>query len=148
VPWGWSIVRNEIENIVDADPVAVIVREILADRAQWTGTASDLLQAGINIAGNAMVGNRSGWPKNPRALAGRLRAQTFLRTLGIEISFGREGRLGARTIIITATEEKHPATTSALSAASALMELRRGCNALCLECSINCADAADGADAK
>jgi hypothetical protein len=28
--------------------------------------------------------NRSGWPKSPRALAGRLRrAQTFLRTLGI-----------------------------------------------------------------
>ena len=43
------------------------------------------------------------WPKNPRALAGRLRrAQTFLRTLGIEIVFGREGRLGTRTIRITA----------------------------------------------
>ena len=49
-----------------------------------------------------MVGNRSGWPKSPRALAGRLRrAQTFLRTLGIEIGFGREGRLGTRTITIT-----------------------------------------------
>jgi hypothetical protein len=47
--------------------------------------------------------NRAGWPKNPRALAGRLRrAQTFLRTLGIEIVFGREGRLGMRTIRITA----------------------------------------------
>jgi hypothetical protein len=33
--------------------------------------------------------------QNPRALAGRLRrAQTFLRTLGIEITFSREGRLG------------------------------------------------------
>src|SRR5262249_39447565 len=54
----------------------------------------DLLQVGAN---------RSGWPKSPRALAGRLhRAQTFLRTLGIEIAFGREGRLGTRTITITA----------------------------------------------
>jgi hypothetical protein len=101
--------REAIGNIVDADPVAVLVREIMADRAQWTGSASDLLQAGINVAGKAMVANRSGWLKSPRALAGRLRrAQTFLRTLGIEISFGREGRLGTRTIIITATEEKHP----------------------------------------
>jgi hypothetical protein len=43
--------------------------------AQWTGSGSDLLQAGTN---------RSVWPKNPRALAGRLRrAQTFLRTFGV-----------------------------------------------------------------
>jgi hypothetical protein len=41
-------------------------------------------------------------PKNPRALAARLRrAQTFLRTLGIEMVFGREGRLGTRIITVT-----------------------------------------------
>jgi hypothetical protein len=35
--------------------------------------------------------NLTGWPKSPRALAGRLRrAQTFLRTVGIEIAFGRD----------------------------------------------------------
>jgi hypothetical protein len=95
--------RDAIENIIDADPVAACVREIMADRAQWTGTASDLLQAGTNVAGNSTVGNRFGWPKNPRALAGRLRrAQTFLSTLGIETVFSREGRLGTRTLKITA----------------------------------------------
>ena len=42
----------------------------------------------------------------PRALAGRLRrAQTPLRALGIEIVFGREGRLGTRIIRITAMGE-------------------------------------------
>jgi hypothetical protein len=91
--------RVAIENIIDADPVAALVREIMADRAQWTGSALDLLQVGTN---------RSGWPKSPRALAGRLRrAQTFLRTLGIEIVFGREGRFGTRTIRITAVGETH-----------------------------------------
>jgi hypothetical protein len=50
--------------------------------------------------------HQSGWPKSPRALAGRLRrAQPFLRTLGIEIEFGREGRFGTRTIRITAIGE-------------------------------------------
>jgi hypothetical protein len=89
--------RDAIESIVDADPVAAHVREIMLDKTQWTGSASDLLQVGIN---------RAGWPKSPRALAGRLRrAQTFLRILGIEIVFGREGRLGTRTIRITAVEE-------------------------------------------
>jgi len=34
-----------------------------------------------------------GWPKNPRALAGRLRgAQTFLRALGIEITYFQSRR--------------------------------------------------------
>jgi hypothetical protein len=89
--------RVATENIVDADPVAACVREIMADRAQWTGSASDLLQVGAS---------RSGWPKSPRALAGRLRrAQTFLRALGIVIVFGREGRFGTRTIRITAIGE-------------------------------------------
>src|SRR5262249_15232235 len=98
--------REAIENIVEADPVAARVREMMADRTQWAGSASDLLLAGANIAGNPMVGNRSGWPKSPRALAGRLRrAQTPLRALGIEIVFGREGRLGTRTIRITAMSE-------------------------------------------
>ena len=69
----------------------------MADRAQWTGSASDLLQVGTS---------RTGWPKSPRALAGRLRrAQTFLRTVGIEIAFGREGRFGTRTIRITVIDE-------------------------------------------
>ena len=95
--------RAAIENIIDTDPVAALVREIMADRGQWTGSASDLLQLGTN---------RSGWPKSPRALAGRLRrAQTFLRTLGIEIAFGREGRLGMRIIRITAMGENRSHNT-------------------------------------
>jgi hypothetical protein len=65
--------RDAIENMIDADPVAAHVRELMADRAQWTGSASDLLQVGMNIGGNAIAAwIRSGWPKNPRALAGRL----------------------------------------------------------------------------
>jgi hypothetical protein len=67
-----------------------------------------------------LIWNRSGWPKNPRALAGRLRrAQTFLRTLGIEIVFGREGRLGTRTITITAIgEDQSPNIVSTVSRVS------------------------------
>jgi hypothetical protein len=42
-------------------------------------------------------------PKNPCALAARLRL--FLRTLGIEMVFGREGRLGTRIITVTTRGE-------------------------------------------
>jgi hypothetical protein len=41
--------REAIENIVDADPVAARVREIMTDRAHWSGSASDLLLAGSNL---------------------------------------------------------------------------------------------------
>ena len=50
--------------------------------------------------------------KESPPLAGRLRrAQSFLRTLGIEIVFGREGRLGTRTIRITAMGENQTHNT-------------------------------------
>jgi len=43
--------RAAIENIIDADPVAALVREMMADRAQWRGSASDLLQVDTNRSG-------------------------------------------------------------------------------------------------
>src|SRR5262245_47968138 len=91
----------------------------MADKAQWRGSASDLLQIGAN---------RSGWPKSPRALAGRLRrAQAFLRTLGIEIVFGREGRFGTRTIRITAIGESQlHDTVSIVSTVSRISDNRSG----------------------
>ena len=80
-------------------PVAASVRDIMAAQASWSGNASDLLRKGADRAGNGGAPRDRGWPKSPRALAGRLRrAQTALRTLGIEIAFGREGRVGTRII--------------------------------------------------
>jgi hypothetical protein len=62
----------------------------MIDRTMWTGSASELLRL---CAEHARVDISNA--KNPRALAGRLRrAQTFLRMLGIEITFSREGRHG------------------------------------------------------
>jgi hypothetical protein len=88
---------------------AACVREIVAERSSWTGSAADLLQAG---AGHSSTD----WPKNPRALAGRLRrTQTFLRGLGIEITFSREGRAGSRLIRIRATRENTVCTVSSVS---------------------------------
>jgi hypothetical protein len=52
-------------------------------------------------------------PKDPRTLAGRLRrAQTFLRVVGIDIAFSREGRAGNRVIRMRATHENSIGTVS------------------------------------
>jgi hypothetical protein len=91
--------RVAIECIIDADPVAACVREIMAERSSWTGTAAALLRAGAERGADGISSDRSGWPQNPRALAGRLRrAQAFLRALGIDITFSRGGRDGSRII--------------------------------------------------
>jgi len=95
--------RAAIEGIIDADPVAGCVREIMAERSSWTGSAADLLRVGADRNAGSIYKD-SDWPKNPRALAGRLRrAQTFLRALGIEVAFGREGRVGSRVIRMRTT---------------------------------------------
>jgi predicted metal-dependent phosphoesterase TrpH len=80
--------RASIDDVVDADPVAACVREIMATRSAWTGSATDLLRAGADLTDDGIWRGNAGWPQNPRALAGRLRrAQTFLRAVGIDIAF-------------------------------------------------------------
>jgi hypothetical protein len=108
--------RAAIEGIIEADPVATCVRAIMADRTTWTGSASDLLRL-CSESARYDTPTGTAWAKNPRALAGRLRrAQTFLRTLGIEITFSREGRTGTRMIRVSTSGENTVGTVSIVSA--------------------------------
>ena len=85
----------------------------MAERSAWTGSAADLLRA-ADLAGDELLEEkRADWPKTPRALAGRLRrAQTFLGTLGIGITFWREGRMGTRMIRVSTSAEDTVSTVS------------------------------------
>jgi hypothetical protein len=106
----------------------------------WTGSASDLLRLCAESAREKARGGA--WAKSPRALAGRLqRAQTFLRTLGIEIAFSREGRTGTRMISVSTSPENIVSTVSMVSARSS--GSRHGQASLAGDR----ADGADGADA-
>lgn len=116
--------EDAVEGVIDADPIAAAVRALMAARTEWTGTASELLGA-LGVMAGERVAKAKTWPDSPRALAGRLRrAATFLRKIGIEIGFGREGRARTRVIRITtapadAASERggvQPSTSSASSA--------------------------------
>src|SRR5262245_14707253 len=108
-----------VEGLIDADPVAICVRRLMTQRASWSGTASDLPRAATDLIGEDVSKSGAEWPKNAGNLAGRLRrAQTFLRTLGIEISFSREGRAGTRTITISSAVESRAVSVSAVSSVS------------------------------
>ncbi len=112
--------RTAIGSVIEADPVAAGVRDIMAKQTTWTGNASDLLRAGADAFRDDGARRSPGWPKSPRTLAGRLRrAQTSLRTLGIEIAFSREGRAGTRIIRMSASHESPPRKRSVPSAPSA-----------------------------
>ena len=100
--------RAAVESIIEADPLANCVRTMMRERTSWTGSASDLLRLCAEGTREDTLIASPPWAKNPRALAGRLRrAQTFLRMLGIEITFAREGRSGARIIRLSALGQSH-----------------------------------------
>jgi hypothetical protein len=66
--------RTAIETVIEADPVAACVRDIVAERPTWTGNASDLLRIGADPAGNggsprpelAEISARAGGPTASR----------------------------------------------------------------------------------
>jgi hypothetical protein len=87
----------------------------MSERSSWTGSAADLLRGSLEDTGEIPM-TSIGWPKNPRALAGRLRrAQTFLRALGIDIAFSREGRAGSRVIRMRTSLESTVSTVSSVT---------------------------------
>jgi hypothetical protein len=113
--------KGAAEDVIEGDLIAAAVRALMVTRAEWTGTATELL--------NVLTGTRSeldrkskAWPDSPRALAGRLRrAATFLREAGIQVNFDREGHARTRIIRIAKTPENAGALRSAPSASAAAL---------------------------
>jgi hypothetical protein len=90
-----------VDIILEADLVATAVQSLMAQRKEWAGTASQLLAALEGIAGERVAKSKY-WPSSPEVLGRSLRRPaTFLRKVGIEITFNREGR--TRKILITRT---------------------------------------------
>ncbi|MBX3552904.1 MAG: hypothetical protein KF697_10625 [Pseudolabrys sp.] len=71
----------------------------MAARTEWTGTASELLGALVEMAGERITSLRP--RRTARGARGLLLAATFLRKIGIDIGFEREGRARTRIIRIT-----------------------------------------------
>jgi hypothetical protein len=111
---------DAVESVIEADPVATAVREMIAERTEWSGTAEDLLGRLCDAVPPALRKEQT-WPKNPRALSGRLRrAATFLRKAGVMIVFNeRSGKDRRRLIRIRLGSDNASSFSSAPSASSA-----------------------------
>lgn len=92
------------QSVLEADSIALLVRELVDQRTVWTGTCADLLEELSSLLSD-VTARPKGWPDSPRKLSGRLRrAAGPLRTVGIEIEFSREGsRTRSRIITITSS---------------------------------------------
>jgi len=145
-----------VDGVIEGDPIAAAVRAMMATRTEWTGTASELLRALAEAAGERTTKSSKTWPDSPRALAGRLRrAATFLRKVGIEIGFEREGRARTRMIRIATVPNHaapdhvgaHPSASSAPTASVPKSDTANGFAAPRLRTDANDADGrADGND--
>jgi hypothetical protein len=52
--------RAAVEDLIDGDPVAARVREIMAIHRSWAGSASELLRTGAALAGDS-ISSENGW---------------------------------------------------------------------------------------
>lgn len=128
---AYSSNRNEaVDSVIEADQVGSAIRSLIGTRTEWTGTATDLLGALDEEVGEKVRKSKV-WPSSARALSGRVRrAATFLRKIGIDIKFDREGRARSRIIHITRKPECLPESPSIPSASSAKSPEPSGNNSL------------------
>jgi hypothetical protein len=111
--------RDEaVDSVIEGDPVGSAIRSLMDSRTEWTGTASDLLGALSKEVGERIAKAKT-WPVTARAISGRLRrAATFLRKIGIDIEFNKEGRARTRIIRISCAADSAGAAPSRPSASS------------------------------
>jgi hypothetical protein len=111
--------RAAIENIVDGDPVASRIRDLMARHKIWTGTAADLLRVGLEGSGHGKLG-RCDWLAQEPARAGWSVAAgpAGFAFAGHRHRFSREGPAGTRTITIRWSIEQTVGTVSSSAARS------------------------------
>jgi hypothetical protein len=80
------------EAVIDAEPVLIAIRSFMADKDDWRGTATQLLNALTNGDRTEQCVSRwRSWPRDPSAFSVRLRdAAATLRKIGITAEFGRD----------------------------------------------------------
>jgi hypothetical protein len=96
----------QTEQIVEGNYVANAVVYFMADKDEWTGTATELLDELEHVAETLKIKtkNDKAWPAAPNQLTRRLNeVQTNLRQAGIEIEKDRDAQTKARLVKLCKT---------------------------------------------
>ncbi len=103
---------------LEATPACGAVQKLMANRNDWVGTATQLLEALETIDWNSGRRHRP-WPANPKALSDSLRVHVpNLRAVGLDVEFARAPGHD-RTRLITIRREEAPAPSDARDARDA-----------------------------
>jgi Toprim-like len=112
-------ITEAVETVLEADQVATALGSFMDTKSRFEGSASELLKALNDVVPESQQ-KAKGWPKRPANLGKMLRRiAPPLRKIGIDITFEREGKPGARNITIKHQPVKDGKALSALSAPSA-----------------------------
>jgi hypothetical protein len=128
-----------VDDMIDDDPVASALRDLMHISDHWEGTASELLSALSATAGTHASARSHDWPKTPRALSECLkRSETVLRKIGIRIERRKEGKSRDRILLISRSgrsiaDPEISKVPSASSASSATAENANGSNEITAE---------------
>ncbi|KKK52042.1 hypothetical protein LCGC14_3108900, partial [marine sediment metagenome] len=106
---------------IEASLVAPAVLALMADRAEWSGTPTDLLKELTRVAGRLGIdtGDKR-WPKAATWLRPRLQ-EVYQNLLSLGVDFVDGGRTGERrTIIIRRLDEKAVTSVTVVKGAKAI----------------------------
>jgi len=111
---------DAVEDVIDADAVALALRRLLTVCTVWTGSCTELLAA-LTQHTTERISRSRDWPDCARKLSGRLRRlATVLRASGIAVEFdrGRQGRLVRLSMAPSPYEEEKADAASTPSTAA------------------------------
>jgi hypothetical protein len=93
------------EKLIETDVVATAVQALMAKRATWSGTATEL-DTTLRMAAGNLEGTK-GWPALPQFLAARLRVlASSLSKVGIEVTTAKVGHDRKRVITLSRIVER------------------------------------------
>jgi hypothetical protein len=91
---------DAISLALDNDVVAVAIMQFMEDRREWSGSATDLLEA-VNLIVSDTTRKLAAWPKAANGLTKRLRLiSAFLRERGIDLDLDGRASNSDRTRIV------------------------------------------------
>jgi hypothetical protein len=109
---------DAVENVLEADAVAVAIRSFMADRTEWRGTATELLGHLNSLVGEKAAANKA-WPKDATRLGGSLnRVASHLRMVGIDVQRDQRRATGRKITITRPVTDQVGGTASPASPAS------------------------------
>ena len=99
-------VERRYQDIIDGNPIAAALTEFMRDKAEWRGSATELLKHLKETAIKFSLETRdSSWPKQANQLSGKLSyLEESLYQMGISIEKSRSG--GNRVLIVTKGDGK------------------------------------------